>query len=692
MCGIAGIYLKNKKARGVSQEGIEQFCDRLLLEIEHRGTHATGYVAVGWDGKVKLDKADVPAQEFIKERDPFPEGTQAVLLHTRFWTKGKPDVMGNNHPVTYGTCFAIHNGSIDNDDELFKTEELKRHFEVDSEIIPAVLDKHTLDSPDTIRKALEKLQGYMAIAAIDPIKHPSRLVLARGENSPLYIFENQNCIVWASTHAAIKDTWGDLVGTPPKPAKIKWISEGKFYIADDYQDLGEYDFKVNKRYKLARRPAQSGWSLPRVSPRTQAPKRPWDADGPFETEAAFKEAVAAYREDPENAGKLVRRWDLHDEYDPSVFADVQGAKQWHSCICNKLVLKEDMQTHLKYGSICKDCYWTIFAGWKAKGETEEAEDSVLAGIELPEIPDADKRNLESWAEYESKVHRYTLQDLSDYVDLSPAAIDYLLYRTNGIASQFGTGMLNLKFKLQTAYDRVEADIHTRFGSEIQREINSNKEVTVEDAQEIADQQQYPWSSYLVLTGYSRKVRYVCEIHTERFDFGDHCVQCLAADAEDAELWGSEDYLRRQEYGGESDVCGVQVEYEEGDNRTRTLNDNITRCEKCNTAIVGICIVCASRKEDEILEVTETACCCKTTRDRKCKRKIALVVENAVVGAQKGYCSQHWNKCSSSKCGAEANFTALDGQRYCHKDSRGRQGIADAAAAKAGNRNIIMEVK
>lgn len=687
MCGIAGIYLKNKRAAGVSQEGIERFCDKLLLEIEDRGRHAAGFVAVNWDGKVILDKIDKPASEFIKERDRFPENTQAVLLHTRFWTKGKPDVMGNNHPVLYNTCFTVHNGGIDNDDELFKQEELKRNFEVDSEIIPAILDKYGMDTPGAIKTALEKLEGYLAIAAIDPIRFPGRLLLAKGDSSPLHIFENKNVIVWASSSKAIREAWGDVVGTPPKQDKIKWVSEGKFYVADNYSELVEHSFTPKRRHNYSRH-AQSQGGFRRVgvvnTPARQIQK-PWDSKGPFNTVDDFLAAVNAYRDDPENAESLVRRWDLVDSYDLREFADVEGARQWHQCICNHLILREDMQAHLKYGSICKDCYWVIFEEWKKQGEQEEAEINLP---EIPEIPAVDKKNLESWAQYESEVHRYTLADLSDVSGLTPAALDFLLHRTMGRAHEYGNGMNTLKFKLQQAYNALQEQVHIHMGAEIQRRINTRNNVGVEAAQEIADQQQYPWEAYSVLTGTDRFVRYLCKLHDERFDYGDHCAGCLLNDTDDSSYIGE-----CGEYNDE--VCGVEIVAREDEGFD--IAKAVTDCPTCGLKIIGTCIVCESRNktvvnETPIMEVTETACCCKTTRDRKCRRKLALVVQNSLIGKQKGYCAQHWNKCAVGKCGKDANFTALDGQRYCHSDARGRQGISDAAARRDGNANVIMEVK
>ena len=714
MCGIAGIYLKNKRVK-VSQENIGMFCDRLLLEIEHRGKDATGYMAVGWNGSVKLDKAAKSASDFIKERETFPDKVQAVLLHTRFKTKGSQENMGNNHPVSYNNCFATHNGSISNDDSLFKDEELERRFEVDSEIIPALFDKHSLDTPETIREALEKLGGSFALAVMDPIRHPSRLVLAKGPISPLYVFENDNVIVWASEHKVIKDTWGDLVGTPPQPEKIKFVGEGKFLIADDYQDLGVYEFKVKPREY---REHWGGYvNRGRVSRRrdTAVFFRPWDSEGPFNSLNDFKTALAHFRQNPPEGHTLARRWDLHDSYDENTdFADVEGVFQWPSCICGHGILSNDIVTHLKYGAICKDCYKVTELEWKKNGKKEPAALLKVEGVEIPEVAPVDWKNLDSWAEIESTLHRFTLAELSDQTGYSMRALDFLMHRTANKSGDFGKGMIALKFALIRAYEKLYEEITQNYWNEALSEAAAEEEITVKEAQVVANQQMYPWTAASVKHTGSDKFRvyYNCEVHNETFPYGDHCSSCVWED--DDTGWGSEDF--RRGISQNQDECGVEI-VKKG--VVHPLTPDLLRCEECNAFYLSNtgCIPCTQEKERadtraaeklagevaEVVAVEETSlpeesplpevttCCCKGTRKRPCKSKINLVVTNKLIGRPKGYCKRHWDVCNTSKCNGSANFTALDGYRYCHTHSRSRQGIADKAAHMDGSVSIS-EVK
>lgn len=202
---------------------LERFCDRLLLGIELRGTDATGFVAQTFNASTILDKKDVKASDFIKTRKRLPIGTQSVLLHTRFATKGKPEVWANNHPVFHGSVFTVHNGTIRNDNALFNKHKIERVADVDSEIIPALLNLHGFENA---KDAFEELTGGFATASFDPIRNPGEVILATNGNWPLIIHENKNFLVWASTYEAIKAAWTGVLGTPPGIAKCEGFAAG----------------------------------------------------------------------------------------------------------------------------------------------------------------------------------------------------------------------------------------------------------------------------------------------------------------------------------------------------------------------------------------------------------------------------------------------------------------------------------
>lgn len=238
MCGIAGIYLKDTENPYIGPKELEDVVDWLHCGIEHRGGHATGIAVQNAEGQHFLEKSDMTASKFIFWRQDIPANPRSILLHTRLATKGKPENLLNNHPVQYKNIMAIHNGHINNDDDLFKEEEIERIAEVDSEIIPALFNKYGTDDP---KVALEKLSGGFAIAVIDE-KNPGRLILAKGSSSPLMYLETSGMWIWASESEVILKALEFGMGFEAKRADINELKYGEYLMIRDGNSLKE-DFK-----------------------------------------------------------------------------------------------------------------------------------------------------------------------------------------------------------------------------------------------------------------------------------------------------------------------------------------------------------------------------------------------------------------------------------------------------------------
>jgi asparagine synthetase B (glutamine-hydrolysing) len=194
----------------------------MLLELEHRGHDASGYVSFDADWQASLYKRDEPARRFIWTRPNVPGTPRAILCHTRLATQGKAEDWSNNHPVLYDGVYVTHNGHIWNDIEVFQSLGCKRLAQVDSEAIPALLASCAWSDSIT---ALERLDGDFAIAAASEA-NPGELILARGTNSPLYVHETAQYVAWASTPDALCQAWRVSIGTPPRPERIKATREG----------------------------------------------------------------------------------------------------------------------------------------------------------------------------------------------------------------------------------------------------------------------------------------------------------------------------------------------------------------------------------------------------------------------------------------------------------------------------------
>ena len=195
MCGIAGYSLSDDSA--VDQTLSTQ---TLLAAISERGSDAVGYGYRGRGVELAVHKQRGGASAFL-DRLAVPAGARQVLVHVRDYTKGHPSLTANNHPIRHGSVVGIHNGIIENDEEILASHGFDRAepgMTVDSEAIFALAEEAS--SRPT---ALEELHGSMASAWMDE-REPDVLYLARGIGRPLWIGEGKQELFFASTHQALQ--------------------------------------------------------------------------------------------------------------------------------------------------------------------------------------------------------------------------------------------------------------------------------------------------------------------------------------------------------------------------------------------------------------------------------------------------------------------------------------------------------
>lgn len=180
MCGIGGI-------RKMGEKPIQEWqVSTLLASLEYRGLDASGVAFQQADGQVAIYKDHEPAWKFIKTKEyrrfvgeQLRADTTTALVHTRKATKGSPFTNKNNHPLFKDNAAVVHNGTITNDDALFRELKLDRSCETDSDIIRAIVDEVGIR-----RKVIDKLSrmcGTVAAAAVSP-KFPGKLLLLRCGN------------------------------------------------------------------------------------------------------------------------------------------------------------------------------------------------------------------------------------------------------------------------------------------------------------------------------------------------------------------------------------------------------------------------------------------------------------------------------------------------------------------------------
>ena len=194
MCGIIG-YIGKKQPVNFLLEG--------LKKLEYRGYDSSG-IAIKENENIQI----IRSIGRIKDLENKTKNTKLLngnigIAHTRWATHGEP-TEENAHPHQVGNVTLVHNGIIENAEELREnliTDGVKFKSETDTEVACAVINKYYEKDPiAAITKALKELKGSYAFGII--FKDNDKLYAVR-KDSPLIIGigEDENYI--ASDIAAI---------------------------------------------------------------------------------------------------------------------------------------------------------------------------------------------------------------------------------------------------------------------------------------------------------------------------------------------------------------------------------------------------------------------------------------------------------------------------------------------------------
>jgi glucosamine 6-phosphate synthetase-like amidotransferase/phosphosugar isomerase protein len=235
MCGIAGFTI----APGIGLDRTP-LARLLLAGIAERGTDATGYGYHRPDGSVAVHKESLRLREFV-EHVSVPEEAGEAIFHVRGYTKGVPSVNDNNHPVRYGRAVVVHNGHLDNDDELFRRHGAPRstpHITVDSEAI-AMLADHSGD----IAAALTEVRGSAAVGVLWD-GEPGRLTVARRASRTLHLGHGDGFVLFASTPEPLELA----ARATGRRVRVEEIAEGRAIELREGRVASRSRFKVDRRY------------------------------------------------------------------------------------------------------------------------------------------------------------------------------------------------------------------------------------------------------------------------------------------------------------------------------------------------------------------------------------------------------------------------------------------------------------
>ena len=179
MCGIIGIASNKSVSANIIQS---------MKKLEYRGYDSSG-IATIVDGNIDEKKCAGRVENLEKILFKSPSNGFLGIGHVRWATHGMPSLV-NAHPHSSEEVSVVHNGIIENSNELKKDLEKKGYkfkSQTDTEVITFLLTDFlkNFDLINTINKTLEKLNGSFALGII--FKKYNNIVVGARRGSPLAV-------------------------------------------------------------------------------------------------------------------------------------------------------------------------------------------------------------------------------------------------------------------------------------------------------------------------------------------------------------------------------------------------------------------------------------------------------------------------------------------------------------------------
>src|SRR5688572_31470225 len=180
MCGIIGIIGRDNAAEHLI-EG--------LRRLEYRGYDSAG-VATLSEGSIQRRRASGKIANLAARVASEPIAGTTGIGHTRWATHGVPSE-ANAHPHSNGKVAVVHNGIIENFQELRTELEGKGHkftSDTDTEVVVHLISDNLdqgMKAEDAVQKALPRLHGAFALAIL--IAGRDDILIGARKGSPLAV-------------------------------------------------------------------------------------------------------------------------------------------------------------------------------------------------------------------------------------------------------------------------------------------------------------------------------------------------------------------------------------------------------------------------------------------------------------------------------------------------------------------------
>ncbi len=234
MCGIIGI---------ASNKPVSINIINSLKKLEYRGYDSAGLATLK-NNSIDEKKCSGRVEELEKILLNNPSKGNIGIGHVRWATHGLPNII-NAHPHSSDEVSVVHNGIIENSDELKKNLEVKGFkfkSQTDTEVITVLITQFLKDSEplEAVFKTLNKLKGSFALGII--FKNFSDIIIGARRGSPLAVGYSNDENYLGSDSYALKSMTN----------KISYLDDGELCVLTK-QNVSFFDVnkkKINKKIHI----------------------------------------------------------------------------------------------------------------------------------------------------------------------------------------------------------------------------------------------------------------------------------------------------------------------------------------------------------------------------------------------------------------------------------------------------------
>ena len=231
MCGIIGI---------ASNKPVSINIINSLKKLEYRGYDSAG-LATLTNKNINEKKCIGRVEELEKILFKTPREGNIGIGHVRWATHGVPNIV-NAHPHSTDQVSVVHNGIIENSDQLKKELEnkgLKFKSQTDTEVITLLISEALKehDPLNSVFKTLKKLKGSFALGIL--FKNFSDIIIGARRGSPLAVGYSKDENYLGSDSYALKSMTN----------KISYLDDGDVCVISK-DEVKFYDVslkKINKK-------------------------------------------------------------------------------------------------------------------------------------------------------------------------------------------------------------------------------------------------------------------------------------------------------------------------------------------------------------------------------------------------------------------------------------------------------------